>query len=129
MKANLIFNKNNEIVGYRTYPLNEAEPMVELDEAPENFISGGYKYDNNKIVKKTISIKTQTTVNNKYSKDNLIKAFNEYRNNVNYGVIKEDEATHQLVLKWYSLLINNDINSINNPPVVIRKYMEDNSWI
>lgn len=129
MKANLIVNKNNEIVGYRTYPLNEAEPMVELDEAPENFICGGYKYENHKIVKKELSTNTQTIVKNKYSKESLIKAFNEYRNNVNYGVIKEDESTHQLVLNWYSSLINNDINSINNPPQVITKYMEDNSWI
>ena len=30
MKANLIFNKNNEIVGYRTYPLNELKtaPLI-----------------------------------------------------------------------------------------------------
>lgn len=129
MKANLIVNKNNEIVGYRTYPLDEAQPTVELDGTPENFICGGYKYENNKIVKKELSINTQTIVKNKYSKESLIKAFNEYRNNVNYGVIKEDEATHQLVLNWYKSLINNDINSINNPPQVITKYMEDNSWI
>lgn len=130
MKANILLNKNNEVIGYRTYPLDLAQPTIELEEFPKNLVVGEYKFENNKIVKKQV-VKANTTNStiSKYNKEKLIKAFTEYRNNVNYGLITEDEITHQEMIRWYKAINNNDINSINNPPKVILKYLEDNSWI
>ena len=53
MKANLYFDENNEIVGYRTYPLNLEELTIELDEAPKDLVIGHYRYENNTYVKTT----------------------------------------------------------------------------
>lgn len=125
MKVNVILNKNNEVVGYRKNPLDLTQPTIELEEFPEDLIVGEYKFENNKIVKKS----NVNNVSSKYNKEKLIKAFTEYRNNVNYGLITEDEITHQEMISWYNSITNNDINSINNPPQTILKYLEDNSWI
>lgn len=125
MKVNVILNKNNEVVGYRKNPLDLTQPTIELEEFPEDLIVGEYKFENNKIVKKS----NVNNVSSKYNKEKLIKAFTEYRNNVNYGLITEDEITHQEMISWYNSITNNDINSINNPPKTILKYLEDNSWI
>ncbi len=130
MKANILLNKNNEVIGYRKYPLDLTQPTIELEEFPKNLVVGEYKFENNKIVRKTVVNPTQVNRSiSKYSKEKLLKAFIEYRNNVNYGLITEDEITHQKMVKWYKAVTDNDVSSINNPPKIILKYLEDNSWI
>lgn len=130
MKINIIVNKNNEVIGYRTYPLDLTQPTIELEEFPSDLVVGKYKYENNKIVKKAV-LNTNTAISTilEYSKEKLIRAFTEYRNNVNYGLITEDDVTHQEMIRWYKAINNNDIDSINNPPKCILKFLEDNSWI
>ena len=129
MKANVILNKKNEVIGYRTYPLDLTQPLIEVEDFPKDLTTDNYIFFNNKIVKKTnANLETKSSIF-KYSKDKLLKAFTEYRNNVNYGLITEDDVTHQEMISWYKAINNNDINSINNPPKIILKYLEDNSWI
>lgn len=129
MKANVILNKKNEVIGYRTYPLDLTQPLIEVEDFPKDLSTDNYIFFNNKIVKKTnVNLETKSSII-KYSKDKLLKAFTEYRNNVNYGLITEDDVTHQEMISWYKAINNNDINSINNPPKIILKYLEDNSWI
>ena len=130
MKANILLNKNNEVIGYRTYPLDLTKPTIELEEFPKNLVVGEYKFENNKIVRKPLVNPAKVNkTSSKYSKEKLIKAFIEYRNNVNYGLITEDDVTHQEMIRWYKAINNDDTNSINNPPKIILKYLEDNSWI
>lgn len=130
MKVNILLNKNNEVRGYRKYPLDLSLPTIELEDFPNDLVGGDYIFENNRIVRKQI-----TQANNvsdtisKYNKEMILKAFIEYRNNVNYGLVTEDEFTHQEMIKWVKAVNDNDINSINNPPKIILKYVEDNSWI
>lgn len=132
MKINVILNKKNEIVGYRTYPLDLAEPSMEAEEFPKDLKVGNYRYENHAIVKPSVkSIMEGKTIipNPKFSKDKLLKAFAEYRNNVNYGLVAEDENTHQKMINWYKAVNSNDIDSMNHPPQVIIEYLEADSWI
>ena len=129
MKVNLIVNAKNEVCGYRKYPLDPSKPMIELEDFPENFDVGEYIFVNNQIVKKGVLNNVASNNNVKYSKEQLIRAFYEYRNNVNYGIIMEDESNHQETVSWYNAINCDDINAINNPPKIILKYMEGTSWI
>ncbi|MGM9972312.1 MAG: hypothetical protein ACI35W_07875 [Anaeroplasmataceae bacterium] len=123
MKVNIRLNNNNEVIGYSLYPIDLNKVVIDIPKIPIDFLGGNYIYKDNKIVKKDDSILL------KYNKEKLKKAFTEYRNDVNYGVIKEDEITHNQLLNWYKNINNNDVNSINNPPKIILKYLEDNKWI
>lgn len=129
MKVNVLVNKNNDVIGYQKYPLNLAQPVIELEEFPSDLVVGKYKYENNKIVKKTeYHTNTINSPTLNYSKEKLIKAFTEYRNNVNYGLIIEEAVTHQEMIRWYKAINNDDVDSINNPPKNILKYLENDSW-
>ncbi|MGM9969437.1 MAG: hypothetical protein ACI35S_03470 [Anaeroplasma sp.] len=130
MKVNLLLNRENEIIGYRTYPLDLTKPTIDFEDFPKDLIVGEYKYQNNRIVRKQ-EIKNDISKSSalKYSKEKLLKAFIEYRNNVSYGIITENETVHQEMIQWYKSINNNEINSINNPPKIILKYLEANSWI
>lgn len=118
MKVNILLNKNNEVRGYRKYPLDLSLPTIELEDFPNDLVGGDYIFENNRIVRKQI-----TQANNvsdtisKYNKEMILKAFIEYRNNVNYGLVTEDEFTHQEMIKWVKAVNDNDINSINNPQI------------
>lgn len=131
MKVNIILNKKNEIVGYRTYPMDLAEPLLEAEEFPKDLQIGNYRFENCMPVKQTAEANSagRTASSGRFSKDKLLKAFAEYRSNVNYGLILEDKATHQRMVDWYTAVNEGDAESISNPPQVIIRYLEGDSWI
>ena len=47
---------------------------------------------------------------------------------MNYGLIIEEAVTHQEMIRWYKAINNDDVDSINNPPKNILKYLENDSW-
>lgn len=54
----------------------------------------------------------------------LFKAFDIYKENVNYGLIQENEETHQRLTAWYNACLELDYNAINNVPNEIKGYLK-----
>lgn len=129
MKVNLILNKKREVMGYRTYPLDLSEPVIELADFPKDLVLGNYKYENHTLVKQTKLSESPEDSNLSSRRERLLKAFQEYRNNVNYGILTESEKTHEEILEWLKKVNQKDASSITNPPAVILAYLEDKSWI
>jgi hypothetical protein len=130
MKVNLIINKRNEVLGYRIKPLDLNQPTVDLEEFPKNFKMGEFLYQDSKLIRKTdVKCIEASVIVSKYSKQQLINAFIEYRNGVNCGIIVEDESTRNEVSKWYKEISDNNLDSMNNPPKCILKFLEVSSWI
>lgn len=129
MKVNLILNKKREVMGYRTYPLDLSEPVIELADFPKDLALGNYKYENHTLVKQTKLSESPEDLGLSSRRERLLKAFQEYRNNVNYGILTESEKTHEEMLEWLKRVNQKDASSITNPPTVILAYLEDKSWI
>ena len=53
----------------------------------------------------------------------LFKAFDIYKENVNYGLIQEDEETHNKLTAWYLNCLELDYESITNCPSEIERYL------
>lgn len=51
----------------------------------------------------------------------LLKAFDIYKSNVNYGI--EADSNRTKILKWYKAILDLDEEAISNPPYEIRMYM------
>ena len=54
----------------------------------------------------------------------LFKAFDIYKENVNYGLIIETQETHNQLVQWYQGCLDLDANAINNCPNEIKPYMK-----
>ena len=53
----------------------------------------------------------------------LFKAFDIYKENVNYGLINETQETHDKLVVWYNLCLELDYNAINNVPSELERYL------
>lgn len=53
----------------------------------------------------------------------LLKAFDVYKTNVEYGVMTETPEEHEAVLLWYRGLLDLDSTAIANPPEKIISYL------
>lgn len=56
-------------------------------------------------------------------RNKLFKAFDIYKQNVNYGLIEETQEQHENITTWYNLCLELDYNAINNCPQEIEKYL------
>lgn len=54
----------------------------------------------------------------------LLKAFDVYKSNVYYGVVKETEAEHAAVLAWYKNLCDLKTEAVESVPAAVQKYLE-----
>ena len=54
----------------------------------------------------------------------LLKAFDVYKANVNYGIVSETDEQKANILEWYSKVLALDETALNNVPSVIAKYKE-----
>ncbi len=54
----------------------------------------------------------------------LLKAFDVYKSNVNYGVIIETDAEHFAVLEWYRKLCDLRPEAFENIPSQIERYLK-----
>jgi hypothetical protein len=52
----------------------------------------------------------------------VFKAFDVYKENVNYGLVEETEQEHENIKNWYNACLNLDKNAIENVPEKVRKY-------
>ena len=53
----------------------------------------------------------------------LFKAFDIYKENVNYGLINETQETHDKLVVWYNLCLELDYDAINNCPIELERYL------
>ena len=54
----------------------------------------------------------------------LLKAFDVYKANVNYGIVSETEEQKTTILEWYSKVLNLDETALNNVPSAVSKYKD-----
>lgn len=118
--------KENKIIGYRTFPIDLNEEYIEIDEIPTDLLTSEYHCFNQKLYKQGfIEDEHQPKTNEpKYQKQDLLKAFEKYKNDVFYGEIQESKESHNQVLEWYKNMMNFDEFALSNPPVEIVKYLE-----
>ena len=53
----------------------------------------------------------------------LLKAFDVYKTNVQYGIIEETQEEHEAIIAWYHDLLDLDQTAIDNPPAKVRSYL------
>lgn len=53
----------------------------------------------------------------------LFKAFDIYKENVNYGLINETQETHDKLVVWYNDCLELDYNAINEYPNELERYL------
>ena len=53
----------------------------------------------------------------------LFKAFDIYKENINYGLIEETQETHDKLVVWYNACLELDYDAINEYPQEIEKYL------
>lgn len=53
----------------------------------------------------------------------LFKAFDIYKENINYGLIEETQETHDKLVAWYQLCLELDYDAINEYPSELNKYL------
>ena len=53
----------------------------------------------------------------------LFKAFDIYKQNVAYGLIQEDEETHNRLASWYLACLELDYDAINTCPSELERYL------
>ena len=51
------------------------------------------------------------------------KAFDIYKENVNYGLINESQEQHDEIVEWYQKCLQLDAEAINNVPDAIKQFM------
>ena len=115
--------KDELIVGYRTYPIDLNKDYAEVSEIPTDILTGGYTCINHKLCKKGVVTPTRCD-EVKYEKEILIKAFEKYKSDVFYGLLKEDEDQHEKILSWYKNLQANLPESLRIVPAEILCYLE-----
>ena len=54
----------------------------------------------------------------------VFKAFDIYKQNVNYGIIEESQEQHETVLQWYRNCLDLNSEAINNIPDEIKPFCE-----
>lgn len=54
----------------------------------------------------------------------LFKAFDIYKENVNYGLITETQETHDKLVTWYNACRDLNYEAINNYPSELQKYLK-----
>ena len=53
----------------------------------------------------------------------VFRAFDIYKENVNYGIVEETQERHEDILTWYRACCDLDKNAINNVPSEVAKYL------
>lgn len=53
----------------------------------------------------------------------IFKAFDIYKENVNYGIVEESQERHEQILAWYHKCCDLDRNALENVPVEVAKYL------
>lgn len=117
--------QGNRITGYQTFPITD--DMIEIDNLPDDILSGEYGFNNNQIVKlgytneKQKEIDEENLNNLRYLRQPLLKAYDTYKINVLYGI--EAQSEKETIDSWYKAILDLDETAINNPPERIKYYL------
>lgn len=57
-------------------------------------------------------------------REKVFKAFDIYKQNVNYGILTESNEQHEAITLWYRKCLDLDYEAINNIPVEIEVYLQ-----
>lgn len=57
-------------------------------------------------------------------RNKVFKAFDIYKQNVNYGILTETKAKHNEILEWYQNCLDLNNEAINNVPDEIKPFLE-----
>lgn len=72
-----------------------------------------------------MSVKDRALQSNEYlrAKRNVaFKAFDIYKENVNYGLVSETQEEHTAIVEWYNKCLELDAEAINNVPPQIERF-------
>lgn len=117
--------KNGYIEGYRTYPIKFEEEYVEIEEIPADILCGEYRCKNHILYKNDSPLLSSCEKKKSaYDKEDLVKAFEAYKNDVFYGEIEENKEMHTQILEWHKTLMNSKEEALSNPPLEILKRLE-----
>ena len=53
----------------------------------------------------------------------VFKAFDIYKENVNYHIVSEDTETHNRIIAWYEACLNLEKEALYNVPSEIERYL------
>lgn len=53
----------------------------------------------------------------------LLKAFDIYKSNINYGVETETEEERNEIISWYKDLLDKKVSALENVPLKIQRYL------
>lgn len=123
--------QDNRIIGYQTFPITD--DMIEIDNLPDDILSGEYGFNNNQIVKLGYTSEKQKELNEeklnnlRVLREPLLRAYDTYKINVLYGIenvstLSGENAKNEID-KWYKKILDLDEISINNPPEKIKYYL------
>ena len=54
----------------------------------------------------------------------LLEAFDVYKTNVSYGLIEEDQESHQAITAWYRGLLDLDPEAFDDVPIWIQRFLK-----
>lgn len=130
MKVKFIL-ENERITGYQTFPITD--DMIEINDLPEDILSGEYALKNNKIVKLGYTTEKQKELNEeklnylRSLREPLLRAYDTYKINVLYGIENistlSGENAKSEIDEWYKKILDLDETAINNPPEKIKYYL------
>lgn len=132
-KINFILDDENRICGIQQYPVDVEKPIFNKEDLTisiDDLINGEYSLDiNNNIIKlgftekRTQFFKSIKLNELRAKREPLLKAFDIYKSNVEYGIIVENDTTHIQMIEWYNNLLNLEDIAFENIPEGIMKYL------
>lgn len=117
--------QDNRIIGYQTFPITD--DMIEIDNLPDDILSGEYGFNNNQIVKLGYTNEKQKEIDEdnlnflRSLREPLLQAYDTYKINVLYGI--ELQSEKETIDNWYKAILDLDETAINNPPKRIEYYL------
>lgn len=120
-KSNSVCGTNIEVNKPELVSITEEEHNEYISKMKQRYTAS---WVNGKFVY-TPHTKTQEEITKELRKkrEPLLKAFDIYKSNVDYGIITETDSQHNKIVAWYNKILDLNEDAINNPPSEITKYI------
>ena len=106
------------------YPITEAAGINKWWQAHMHYDVNEYTNNQNervcKIVEKTPENFEQFV---HYRREVLLRAFDKYKSNVQYGVEIESEEQHAVIVQWYRDMLDLKLEAFSNIPSRVKYYL------
>ena len=130
--------KDGSFIKVKNFKLTPTEDEIEIDESLYNEIEKKRK----EFYQPKIEISSKGEISVSYVLDDVLKqeveqnklrikrepllrAFDIYKSNVYYGIIKETEEDHNAIISWYDNLLDLKTSAFENVPVSIQRYLKN----